>query len=80
MADGECHGQDGKAESESDTQDTDADRRAGGQHRAAAATQDQPEGADQLGTHAQTQDELMEHSSSNWTQRLRKPNCLMKVC
>jgi hypothetical protein len=65
MADGERHGQDSQAEREGDTEDTDADGRAGSQHGTAAPAKDQPESADQLGTHAHTQDELMDPSSSN---------------
>ena len=55
MADGECHGQDSEAESESDTENADAERRTGCDYRTATAAKYQPEGADQFGTHAHTQ-------------------------
>ncbi|MNN79870.1 hypothetical protein D3C81_1965540 [compost metagenome] len=55
VADGECHRQDRKTESEGDTENADAEGRAGCDYRTAAAAEYQPEGADQLGSHAHTQ-------------------------
>lgn len=55
MADGKGHGQYGEAEGEGDTEHTDAERGTGCEYRTATATKDQPEGADQFGTHAFTE-------------------------